>query len=196
MGAVALPDTTIDPSSDLGRQLVVDLARFREGLVDEKAIRKKFRLDNEVWQALADDDELIRAVEAEAVRRIADGSVKRERSQALVAAAPTVLGDILNDASQSARHRIDSAKTLNDFASNGPESAAASDRFIITINLGEDVLRFNKSIKPDATDIDPYHPEDADVTATPWGMFPTKKKDDDDGGQGHISIALAAPLRV
>ena len=29
MGAVALPDTTIDPSSDLGRQLVVDLARYR-----------------------------------------------------------------------------------------------------------------------------------------------------------------------
>lgn len=44
MDAVALPDTTIDPSSDLGRQLVVDLARFREGLVDETAIRKKFRL--------------------------------------------------------------------------------------------------------------------------------------------------------
>jgi hypothetical protein len=99
---VVLHDATIDPNSDLGRQLVVDLARFREGLVDEKAIRKKFRLGNEVWEALGDDDELIRAVEAEAVRRIADGSVKRERSQALVAAAPTVLGDILNDASQSA----------------------------------------------------------------------------------------------
>lgn len=85
--AVVLHDATIDPNSDLGRQLVVDLARYREGLVDEKAIRKKFRLANDVWEALGDDDELIRAVEAEAVRRIADGSVKRERAQVLVARA-------------------------------------------------------------------------------------------------------------
>jgi hypothetical protein len=190
--AVILHAATIDPSSDLGRQLVVDLARFREGLVDETAIRKKFRLDNDVWQALGNDDELIRAVEAEAVRRIADGSVKRERAQALVAGAPTVLGDILNDTAQSARHRIDSAKTLNDFASNGPAGPPASERFVIRIDLtagGGDVLHFDKSIAINADDIDPYHPDDGDVTATPWGMFaatPTKKKDGDDGGQGHI----------
>ena len=191
--AVVLHDTQVDPNSDLGRQLVVDLARYREGLVDETAIRKKFKLDNEVWQAFGNDDELVRAVEAETVRRIADGSVKRERAQALVAAAPTVLGDILNDASQSARHRIDSAKTLNDFASNGPAGAPASDRFIITINLSGDgvdhVLHFDKSIKPDAFDVDPYNDVDTDVTATPLGMvaaISTKKKDSDDGGQGHI----------
>ena len=145
--AVVLPDATIDPSSDLGRQLVVDLARYREGLVDEKAIRKKFRLDNDVWQALGDDDELIRAVEAEAVRRIADGSVKRERAQVLVARAPTVLGDILNDASQSARHRIDSAKTLNDFASNGPERpppAIGPLYYYDKLSGGDHVLHFNK----------------------------------------------------
>jgi hypothetical protein len=190
--AVVLHDATIDPNSDLGRQLVVALARFREGLEDEKAVRKKFRLDNDVWEALGNDDELIRAVEAEAARRIADGSVKRERSQVLVARAPTVLGDILNDASQSARHRIDSAKTLNDFASHGPAGAPASERFVIRIDLtagGGDVLHFDKSIAVDAADIDPYHPDDGDVTATPWGMvaaISTKKKDGDDGGQGHI----------
>ena len=191
--AVVLHDATIDPNSDLGRQLVVDLARYREGLVDEKAIRKNYRLANDVGEALGDDDELIRAVEAEAVRRIADGSVKRERAQVLVARAPTVLGDILNDVAQSARHRIDSAKTLNDFASNGAEAAAGqSDRFIITINLSGDgvdhILHFDKSIAINAADIDPYHPDDADVTSTPWGMvsaIPTKKKDDDDG-QGQI----------
>ena len=42
--AVVLHDATIDPNSDLGRQLVVDLARYREDLVDEKTIRKQFRL--------------------------------------------------------------------------------------------------------------------------------------------------------
>ena len=65
MGAVALPDTTIDPSSDLGRQLVVDLARYRENLLDEKTIRKRYRFDESTWQKLADDDELIRQVEEE-----------------------------------------------------------------------------------------------------------------------------------
>ena len=49
MGAVALPDTTIDPSSDLGRQLVVDLARYREDLLDEKTIRKRYRFDENTW---------------------------------------------------------------------------------------------------------------------------------------------------
>ena len=73
MGAVALPDTTIDPSSDLGRQLVVDLARYRENLLDEKTIRKRYRFDENTWQKLGDDDELIRQVEEEVVRRVRDG---------------------------------------------------------------------------------------------------------------------------
>ena len=46
-------------------EFVSDLARFRENLLDEKAIRKKYRLANDVWEKLADDDALIRAVEAE-----------------------------------------------------------------------------------------------------------------------------------
>ena len=70
MGAVVLPDTTIDPSSDLGRQLVVDLARYRENLLDEKTIRKRYRFDESTWQKLGDDDELIRQVEEEVVRRV------------------------------------------------------------------------------------------------------------------------------
>ena len=187
MDAVALPDTTIDPSSDLGRQLVVDLARFREGLVDETAIRKKFKLDNEVWRALAGNDELIRAVEAEAVRRIADGSVKREKAQLLVVKAPDVAASIMLNDSANDRHRLDACKVLNDFSANGPAGAPASDRFIITINLGDDhVLHFDKSIAIDPHDTDRFNDVDTDVTATPWGIFPTKKKDGDDGGQGHI----------
>ena len=78
MGAVVLPDATIDPSSDLGRQLVVDLARYRENLLDEKTIRKRYRFDESTWQKLGDDDELIRAVEAEAVRRSRTAAQKRE----------------------------------------------------------------------------------------------------------------------
>ena len=194
MGAVALPDTTIDPSSDLGRQLVVDLARYRENLLDEKTIRKRYRFDESTWQKLGDDDELIRKVEEESVRRIRDGSTKREKSQQLITKGPDILDSIASDASASPRYRVDALKVLDGMASTGGEAAAGqSDRFIITINLPGDgvdhVLHFDKSIKPDAFDVDPYNDVDTDVTATPWGMvaaISTKKKDSDDGGQGHI----------
>ena len=66
--------------SDPARALVVDLARYRENLLDEKAIRKKYRLADDVWEKLGDDDELIRKVEEESVRRIRSGSAKREKS--------------------------------------------------------------------------------------------------------------------
>ena len=152
MGAVALPDTTIDPSSDLGRQLVVDLARYRENLLDEKTIRKRYRFDESTWQKLADDDELIRKVEEEVVRRIRMAACKREKSQQLITKGPDILDSIASDASASPRHRVDALKVLDGMASTGGEAAAGqSDRFIITINLSGDgvdhVLHFDKSIK-------------------------------------------------
>ena len=172
-------------------EFISDMARFSESILSEKAIRKKYRLADDIWEKLADDDNLVRAIEAESVRRVRDGSAKKEKAQKLVVAAPDVLSGILLDENANARHRIDSCKVLNDFASNGPAGSPASERFVIRIDLtagGGDVLHFDKSIAIDAGDIDPYHPDDADVTSTPWGMFaaiPTRKKDDD-GGQGHI----------
>jgi hypothetical protein len=165
--------------SELGRQLVVDCARFREGILDEKAIRKKYRFDEAAWEALG-NDEMVRAIEEESVRRIRDGSSKMEKAQLLVVKAPDVLGGIMNSADANDRHRIDACKTLNDFASNGPgQGAPAADRFVITINLGEDVLRFNKSIAPDPHDIDPFNDIDTGVIAA----IVSKRKDD--GGNGN-----------
>jgi hypothetical protein len=69
--------------SDLGRELIVDCVRFAEGLLDERAIRKKYRFDDSAWEALGSNDALIEAVEAEKVRRIRDGSTKREKAQQL-----------------------------------------------------------------------------------------------------------------
>ena len=163
--------------SDLGRQLVVDLARYRENLLDEKSIRKKYRLADDVWEKLGDDDELIRKVEEESVRRIRDGSAKREKSQKLVVQAPDVLSGILLDSSANAKHRIDSAKLLNDFSANGPAGVPAADKFQISIVIGDQVLNFDKSIKPDA---DPNHIDDAPQDE--WlPMIATSKKDGGDG---------------
>jgi hypothetical protein len=92
--------------------------------------------------------------------------------------APEILDGIMNDPGASPRHRVDAIKTRDSFAANGPEGVPAADRFIIQINLGEDVLKFNKSIAPDPFDIDPHHPDD-----TPQGLIAAiaKKKD---GGSG------------
>jgi hypothetical protein len=154
MGGVVSFPILLD--SDLGRELIVDCARFRENLLDEKAIRKKYRFDEATWLALGNDDELIRKIEAESVRRIRDGSAKREKAQKLVVSAPDVLSDILLDNTANARHRIDSCKVLNDFCNGPGDTAPASDRFLIQINLGADTLTFNKSIRPlEPGEIDP-----------------------------------------
>ena len=161
-------DTTEFPiilSSELGRELIVDCVRFAEGLLDEKAIRKKFRFDDSAWEALGSNEELIEKIEAEKLRRIRNGQQKRERAQQLVTKAPDVLGGIMNDVTANARHRIDSVRVLDDLAANnGPGAAAEGPVFEIFINLGSDVD--GKPIvehyrKPLAVDINPSGPDDS-----------------------------------
>ena len=161
---------------------VSDCARYGEGLLSEEAVRRKYCFDDGAWEKLGDNEALIEAIEAEKVRRIRNGSTKRERAQKLVVQAPDVLGGIMLDASASPKHRIDSAKALDAFAANGPEAAPASDRFQITINLGADVLHFDKSIAVDANDIDPFN----DIDTTPQGLLAAiaaNKRKDDGGGE-------------
>ena len=55
---------------------------------------------------------------------------------------------------------------------------SASDRFIITINLGEDVLRFDKSIKPDVDDVDPN-----DIDTGVIAAIAAKKPTESGGGE-------------
>ena len=170
----------ISLDSDLGRELVVDCVRFAEGVLTEQQVRKKYRLAESAWEALGSNDELVEKIEAEKIRRIRDGSSKREKAQALIVKGPDILDSIASDVNASPRHRVDAIKTLDTFASNGPEAAPASDRFVITINLGSDTLTFNKSIAPDPNDIDPN-----DIAATPQGLLPiiaANRRKDDGGG--------------
>jgi hypothetical protein len=157
-----------DPTSLIeNHEFITDCARYAEGLLSEKEVKKKHRFDDATWDSLGENDALVEAIEAEKTRRIRNGSTKRERAQKLVAQAPGVLGDIMLDTSASPKHRIDASKTLDTFAANGPENASAADRFIITINLGSDVERYSKSIKVDPNDIDPN-----DTDTPPQGLRP------------------------
>jgi hypothetical protein len=117
---------------------ISDLARFAEGIVSRQDVKKKYRLEESAWDALGENDELVRAVDAEKVRRIRNGSSARERAQLKFIAAPDVLGNILTDNSASPRHRIEASRELRAVAAVGPEAAPTADRFQITINLGAD----------------------------------------------------------
>src|SRR5262249_32983385 len=72
------------------------------------------------------------------VRRVRNGSFKRERAQQHITKAPDILNEIMSDTKQSAKHRIDSAKVLDSFSGNGPKDAPESDRVVIRIDLGGD----------------------------------------------------------
>jgi len=171
-----------DPTSLIeNHEFITDCARYAEGLLSEQDVKKKYRFDYDTWARLGENDALVEAIEAEKTRRIRNGSTKRERAQKLVAQAPGVLGDIMLDASASPKHRIDASKTLDAFAANGPEATAAADRFIITINLGSDVERYNKSIAINANDVDPN-----DIDTKPQALLPmiaANKRKHDDGGE-------------
>jgi hypothetical protein len=148
-------------------EFVADCCRYSENILSEEAVKKKYHFNDATWARLGDDERLIETIEAEKVRRIRNGVSAREKAQQLFVTAPSVLGNILHDDSASPRHRIESAKELRVIAANGPETAPAADRFQITINLGADVLHFDKSIAPDPNDVDPFNdinPNDRDVT--------------------------------
>ena len=158
-------------------ELISDLARFAETLYTESAVRKKWRLNEEVWEQLGSDDEFVRAVEEEKTRRIRSGATKRELAQAHVVRGPGVLASIMDDPKANARHRVDSIKVLDAIAA--PESQATHDteRFIIQINMGgqdpQNTLRFETEIPPRPSPIDNWETVKQLENAAPG------KRDDD-----------------
>ena len=108
--------------------------------------------------------------------------------------APAVLGTILHGGDDvSPRHKIESARELRAIAANGPE-APAGTRFVIQINLGSDVLTFDKSIRPlEPGEVDPFDSSpdpdtniDADADAAPQNLLAAlaAKNNSGDGGCG------------
>ena len=155
---VKVPAAAPEPQLRDNHDFISDFARFAEGLQPEAALRKKWRLTEDVWDRLGEDDALVEAIEDEKIRRVRNGRAKRERAQQHVVKAPDILNGIMMDAGANARHRIDAAKGLDSLAANPADTAPGSsaDRFIISINLGDDhpVLHFDKA-RSAGTDADP-----------------------------------------
>ena len=144
-------------------EFVTDLARFAEAIVSEADIKRKYRLADAAWEKFGADDELVRASRCREAAPGPQWACKRERAQIEIRDGPPILGKIMRDPDANAKHKIDAVKALDALATDGrPEGAPTADRFVITINLGSDTLRFNKSIKIDANDSDPFN--DVDTT--------------------------------
>jgi hypothetical protein len=184
---VILRDHPVPLDSDVGRDLIVDCARYAEGLQTEDDIKKKYRFSDEDWEHFGANDALVAAIKVEKTRRIRDGTSARERAQVLFAQTPEVLGSILHGDGVSPRHKIESAREIRAIAATGPETTPAADRFIITINLGTDVEgkpvieHYNKSIAICPDDVDPDH-----VDAPSQGVLAAiaAKNKPGDGGNG------------
>jgi hypothetical protein len=141
------------PSLRDNYEFVLDCARYSEGLATEAAVRKKYHFDESTWESLGKDDALVERIEAEKVRRVRDGSAKRERAQQHIVKGPDILNGIMTDPKASPRHKVDAIKTLDALADPGPQAAADQERVVVTINLGGgDVFRYSGSVKPIPSD--------------------------------------------
>jgi hypothetical protein len=116
---ITIGGADVELASDAGHSFLVDAVRAAEGLITDR--------------------DFARALRAERDRRVRDGTAARESAAQIFVRAPKVMGEILDNAQASPRHRIEAARELRVQAV--PEStgvAAAEDRFVITINLGAD----------------------------------------------------------
>jgi len=147
---VTLRGIPVPLTSDVGGAFISDASRNRERLFSDQRLCEKYGLSYEAWAEIAQNKAFRLAVDAEHERRVFNGDAAKEAAAKLFAEAPLVLGEILNDKSASARHRIEAAKELRATAATGAEKPGdASDRYVITINLGNDQkLVFDKRIAP------------------------------------------------
>ena len=174
------PMREANSTSDLAQTLLTnteflaDMARFAETILSEADVRKRHYLNDNDWERLGSDERLIRAIEDEKIRRVRNGAHAREKAQQVFVKAPDVLDEILSDKSASPRHKIESSRELRAIAAVGPEATPTAERFVITINLGEDhKLVINKPIA--------VGPDDGEIiNHEPQAMI-AAKKDENDG---------------
>lgn len=176
---------TLPIADDRRHEFIADMSRFSEGVLTQEWIRRKWRLDETVWDKLGADDALVEEIENAKIRRIRDGSHKREKAQLHVVKAPDILSGIMTDPAQSARHRVDAIKVLDGLAANGPGDARATEPvFIIKFDLtagGGDVETITKTLGPTKSSDEPW----PDAGTAPQELLPVIAANKvEDGGSG------------
>jgi hypothetical protein len=161
MSDIVLGGVSIELTSDVGRQFVVDCTRAAEGLVTDKELVEKYEISPADFGNIAKDTALIRAIQAERNRRVHNGTAARESAARHFIKAPTILDKIMSDEQANARHRIEAIREMRQVAvPENQNNPSQSERFIIRIDLtaggdSEDVLTFNKSIAVSPDDAPP-----------------------------------------
>lgn len=148
---VNLRNTPIDLNSDVGHAFVVDATRAAEGLLTDKELAEKYELSPKDWQAITKDKALGHAIRAERERRVRSGTAAREAAAKHFVKAPGILDQIMTKTDSNPRHKIEAIKELCQTAAigDGVEGRPESERFIITINLGEGhVETYDKPLAP------------------------------------------------
>ena len=127
---------------------IADCCRFSEGILSEAAVKHRWRkvVSETDWATMGSNDELVEAIEREKIRRMRNGQTAREKAQLHAIKAPDILDRIMTDESISPRHKIEASREIRAIAATGQDAVPTSERFIITINLGEDRLLIDKPI--------------------------------------------------
>ena len=128
---------------------ISDCCRFSEGILSEAAVKHRWRkvVSETDWATMGSNDELVEAIEREKIRRMRNGQTAREKAQLHAVKAPDILNRIMTaDESISPRHKIEASREIRAIAATGQDAIPTSERFIITINLGEDRLLIDKPI--------------------------------------------------
>jgi hypothetical protein len=164
---IILNGIEVELTSDLGRAFVTDATRAAESVVDDQTLMERWELSIEELQAIANTKAVGRAIRNEREHRLRSGISTRELASKSYFKVPTVLDSILMNEQANARARIESARELRVISTpeNQSNPAAQSERFHIVINLGSDVLTFDKSIAIDPNDSPPD--EQPKLTAPP-----------------------------
>jgi len=173
-------DVTNVPSLLKDHEFVSDFARFSEGILDEKFLRRKYRFSDDVWTRLGENDALIERIELEKVARQRSGATKRELAQKFIIRGPGVLNSLMLDERTNPKNKVDAIRTLDALAANGPQAATQEDRIHIVINLGA-----NERVVVDAP-INPVPPNNTipniiDATPPQEQLPPQKMTDNSDG---------------
>ena len=174
MGDALTLRSVIDPDTDAGHAFVVDATRAAEGLISDRELAEKYELSPVDFQNLAKDTALGRAIWAERERRVNSGVAVREAAARHLIKGPGILDQIMTSEQSNPRSKIEAFKELRTTANvgSGADRPADTERFIIKIDLsagGGEVLTFNKSIKPDATDVDGPHGDSPNNPSAPEG---------------------------
>lgn len=141
-GCVILRGRSVPLDSEIGLAFTQDCARYVDGLIAESDIKKKWGLSDDAWQALAQNETALQAVQRERERRLVNGVGTTEAARYQFTKAPSVLGDILTNDGVSPRHRIEAARELRAIVgTNASGEKHIGEQFTITINLGADDKR-------------------------------------------------------